>query len=118
MAFAGCDLTNNIRKGLLLRTKRSKILIVERAEYMLCIRKKIIVSQKTEITKLVNQILITTIEIMDSYPELYRHLDETPLFDSIYKDGLSSNDFEEYLIALQSQLEQRNHSVSIYQDAK
>ena len=80
--------------------------------------KEIIMNQKTEILILVNEILATTMVIKDSYPELYRHLDETPLFDSIYKKGLSSTDFEEYLITLQSQLEQRNPFNSIYHDAK
>ena len=61
-------------------------------------------NQKTEITKLVNEILIVTMEMKDNYPEVYINLSETPLFDIESQKKLNPNDFKKYLNTIQSQL--------------
>lgn len=60
-------------------------------------------NQKTEITKLTNEILVVTMAMKDDFPEVYKHLGETPLFDSVGKKALNSNDFKEYLNTIQAQ---------------
>ncbi|MFN3916154.1 MAG: hypothetical protein ACK4K0_00305 [Flavobacteriales bacterium] len=62
-------------------------------------------NQKSEITKLTDKILIVTIEIKDNFPDIYKDLDDIPLFDFPDKKELNSNDFEEYLAVIQVQLE-------------
>ncbi len=54
--------------------------------------------------KLMNEILGVTTMIQKEFPELYVHLNETPLFLSNSIEGISLVDFEQYLESLKAQL--------------
>lgn len=54
--------------------------------------------------KLINEILIVTMMIQTSFPELYKLLSETPLFMSHIKKDIGVTDFEQYLESLKMQL--------------
>jgi len=54
--------------------------------------------------KLTKEILLVTMMIQKSYPELYNLLSETPLFISSAKKEIKVVDFEQYLESLKMQL--------------
>jgi len=55
--------------------------------------------------KLMQEIIQLTTEMETNYPELYKFLDETPLFLSNKKDNeISAADFENYLETLKDQM--------------
>lgn len=66
--------------------------------------KKMDTTQNVEITKLMYEILVTTMKMKEVIPEVYKHLDETPMFNSVNSKELNSSDFEEYLNTVLSQL--------------
>lgn len=61
-------------------------------------------NKKTEMKKLMDEILAITMIIKDKFPQFYKHLDEMPLFISTDKKELNSNDFKQYLTTLKTQL--------------
>jgi hypothetical protein len=65
-------------------------------------------NQNEEIMRLMTEILNTTMEIKDSSPEVYKYLDETPLYHSRGKSALHSANFEDYLHTIQAQLKMAN----------
>lgn len=60
--------------------------------------------QKAEIAKLMDEIIVTTMELKENFPEIYSNLDESFLYESDDKKELNVNDFEEYLNTIQSHL--------------
>ena len=57
-----------------------------------------------EIKELTDEILAVTMVISDKFPELYKHLGETPFLTSAYHKRIGSNSLEEYLNTICSQL--------------
>ncbi|MDZ4845839.1 MAG: hypothetical protein SH857_09845 [Chitinophagales bacterium] len=51
-----------------------------------------------------NEIFRVTTIIQKDFPELYKHLSETPLFLSTLEKEISTVDFEQYLESIQMQL--------------
>jgi hypothetical protein len=62
-------------------------------------------SHTTEMTRLVNEILAVTMKINREFPEVYKHLIESPLFGHNKKNAPDLIDFEEYLNTIQSLLD-------------
>lgn len=59
--------------------------------------------------QLMQEIIDIRVKIQSNYPELYRHLNETPLRFNNSEDGLfNTSDLQKYLETLQSQL---NHYI-------
>lgn len=65
-------------------------------------------NQSEEIMRLMTEILDTTMEIKDNSPEVYKYLDETPMFNSTERSALHSANFEDYLHTIQAQLKMTN----------
>lgn len=61
-------------------------------------------NQKAEIKELSNKILAVTMEMKDKFPEVYKYLSESSIFDFSNNKTLSSNDFKKYLNTIESQL--------------
>lgn len=57
-----------------------------------------------ETTELTDEILAVTMEIRDKYHELYQHLGETPLLNTVNNNGIDINCLKEYLNTIRSQL--------------
>ncbi|KFF00530.1 hypothetical protein IX39_07770 [Chryseobacterium formosense] len=55
------------------------------------------------ISILTKKILKKTVEIQKEFPELYKLLDETPLFFSAKEKNITSKDLRQYLISLKIQ---------------
>jgi hypothetical protein len=62
-------------------------------------------SHTTEMTRLVNEILAVTMKINKEFPQVYKHLIESPLFGHKKEKALNLIDFEEYLNTIQLLLE-------------
>lgn len=60
--------------------------------------------ENRNLNKLINEILIVTMDIKNQFPEHYEHLSEIPLFLLHDKNEVRNNDFKQYLNTLKMQL--------------
>lgn len=51
--------------------------------------------------------MATTLEIQENFPELYMHLDETPVSASSVNKEIDLNDFENYFNTIQALLKEK-----------
>lgn len=68
--------------------------------------------------KLMNEIIASTTRIQNEFPELYRFLNETPLFLTYKKSEISLIDFRQYLDSLNEQISAAEKSRGISNNGK